>query len=139
MSAKVKMPFLDGSGWEDSTIKVAERLMSHYLASDYSQSYFFYKDVSSMAYLLQQYADDITTLCRQMESSLGKYYGRYFDEVEVDVREVDERAREELDVKLGIYVSFQDTTGAAHNLAKILTYHGTTIKTVMNYGNYGLV
>lgn len=112
-------------------------MLAHFALSDHSQTYFFYPNVHSLAYIIQQNADNFSDICNKTKESLVKYYETQFSDVVCEVREMTERKTDELDTKLAIFLEFTDSEGKRHNLAKIIPYEGTVVKGVFNYSNYG--
>lgn len=86
------VPSLSTDGWVTDIRKKADLVMAHYFASDYSQSNVFLSKITSLAYQVQREGHNTFELKRLIESDLQQYLGRYFDNVQIDVRIEDEDA-----------------------------------------------
>ncbi len=84
------VPSLSTDGWVTDIRKKADLVLAHYFASDYSQSNVFLSKITSLAYQVQQAGSNTFELKRLIESDLQQYLGRYFDNVQVDIRIEDE-------------------------------------------------
>lgn len=79
------VPSLSPSGWLSNIGEKADLLFSHYLASDYSQTYCYEREVSSLAKHIQLAGNNPLRLQTTIEDGLKRYFGRYFQATEVSV------------------------------------------------------
>lgn len=118
MPSKAKVPSLSSDGWIDNSVRCADILFAHFLTSDKSQSYFF-NDVRSLPYILNENMDNINTIMKEVKSNLLNYFNNYFNNVAVTVVEIPNQ----LDlsrIEINIDIEYTDTTGAKLYLNKVL-------------------
>lgn len=134
MTAKVKYPSLSIDGWVNSSIKTADYIFSDFLTSQYSQSYLYYGNISSLSYILQKSHGNISSAIENVRSSLSNYFGKYFNSVLV---EVNERVNNENPSfgAIEIYVQFTDSLGKSYSLGKLAEIADTKIVKVINIIN----
>jgi hypothetical protein len=77
----IPVPSLSPSGWVTASNDKADLLFSHYFESNKSQTLIYGDNVSSIQYLLERYAGDITTLTQKLTIDIENYLGRYYDSV----------------------------------------------------------
>lgn len=77
---------LSTSGAITNNKSLAIRLLKNFMVSDYSQSNLYMGNVSSLRYLISQF-DTVSELELRdsITSQLTSMYGRYFDDVDVEV------------------------------------------------------
>ena len=134
--ANAVYPSLSEDGWEQSTIKVADYLMSCFLVSDYSQSYIYARDISSFPWILQHTASDIPETIRLTEATLTKYFSRYYTNVLVEVREVPNPSNPSVG-QISIYVQFTDLENTEYTLGRLLSITNLTVTKIINLNNTG--
>lgn len=81
---KSSIPSLTLDGWIENKHMQMAKLWEYFMASEYSQSNTFLGDISSLKYILAS-TDPKRGLVNKLESTLGKLYGRYFDQASVSV------------------------------------------------------
>lgn len=79
------VPSLGGTGWVTEIAERADKLTSYFFISDYSQSTLYEGNITSLPWLIQQFGQDETALVRETREALQVYFGRYFEQVQVDV------------------------------------------------------
>lgn len=96
-----QLPSLSMTGWIDEPAERADRAMSYYFASDYSQTEIFAGKVVTLQWQLEEYSQDTNRLNQEMTSYLTEYFNRYFDSatVEIDISEITDD-EERLDIEL---------------------------------------
>jgi hypothetical protein len=136
MSISATMPSLSADGWVNSSLKTADYLFSHFFTSDYSQSYTYLGGVSSFAYIIQANQNDIPSTIRNLESVLSSYFGKYFQNVGV---EIDDNATVANSSKIGlnIFLNFTDDKGVTYSLGKTIEYQNTIISKIITHSNNG--
>lgn len=112
-------PSLDESGWDNASQSVAVKMLSHFLSSDYSQSYQNYGGVSSLAWLLKEYGKDMSELRSRIAETLRQYYGKYYSVVDVDVVIKDETPNSSKQL-LTLHVNLTDSAGVEFTLRQVV-------------------
>lgn len=79
------VPSLTSAGWLETIAEKADALMANYLTSDYSQTHCYKGQVTSLAYHIKEYGDDMLILEKRVRADLTKYLNRYFDNTDVSV------------------------------------------------------
>lgn len=115
---KVVLPILGADGWVESSNKMADFIMSHFLATDYSQSYLFDTKISSFGSLIASYGHQPSELMNNVEQSLSTLFGRYFTNVVVECTNVSPEPESSKFV-MGLYVEFRMNDGTVNNISKI--------------------
>ncbi len=133
----VVLPALSEDGWVSDAQKVADYLFSHFILSDYSQSYLYSGKISSLPYLLQQYGANPTDFNRQLKTTLEQYFSRYFSDVLVDAQVQDDPSNPNIQ-NIYLYVSFTDAAGTTYSLGRMIASENTLIKKVVTLSNYGV-
>lgn len=108
-------------GWTNASLQVADQLLADFFLSEYSQTYAFPDNVSSFPWYLERYSNDLNRLSSEIQSALTLYFGRQFNEVEVEVTteaEIDSTTR----YGLKIYLVFKDSVGDQFNLGRLIKY-----------------
>lgn len=80
-----QLPTLTPAGWVNDITMMSSRTMDYFIASDYSQSYFYPGEVSSLPYLIRVYGHEPMELRREVQVVLMRYFMRYFDDAQVEV------------------------------------------------------
>lgn len=93
-------------GWVKAPLKLADNLLADFYSTDYSQSYLFLGDISSMAYLVSTYQENFDECVLRVRDELQKYFGRYFANVVVTVENVTKESSAFNEME--IYLSFMD-------------------------------
>lgn len=130
------VPTLSSKGWVVSPTEKADLILSYFFLSEYSRSFLYYGEISSLPYLLQTYNGDIGTLRSKLITSVHDLMQRYFDEVSVDV-DIADLSEEPGRFTIRLGVNFQ-SEGQSYDLAKALpVYNGRLAKIfeLINQGN----
>lgn len=101
------LPTLTTNGWVRDIVATATRLMDYFLASEYSQTQFYYGEVSSLQYLIQQHGHQPEVLAQRTQQQLNRYFSRYFDRVRVNA-EIEEDSSDPAHYELKIQAEFSD-------------------------------
>jgi hypothetical protein len=131
MTAKAPVPSLSDDGWVYSNEKVTDYLLCHFFEAEYSQTYIYDNKVSSLPYLLFRNNNNPTELCREMISTLQRYFGRYFNDVVV---EVSDRTPDPLSTvrELSLYMQYTDIEGEMLNLGRLIATNNLTVTGIFN-------
>ena len=131
------IPTLSARGWLQDPISTLDLLFAHFLASDYSQTYMYPDNVSSLPYLIHLYGDKPDELVNNIRDTLSKYMGRYFDTVDIDVR-VDNsngNIRDVYSIILNLSVIREDTV---YEIGRILRIKDGKFNKVIKLNNDGI-
>lgn len=79
------LPVLDNTGWVSDPAATMSKLFAHAFVSDKSQSNTYAGTVISVANIVAEYGSDPVSFINAMRDELKSYYGRYFDNVIVEV------------------------------------------------------
>ena len=78
------LPSLSDEGFITNKEVIIAKLFKYFLASNYSQSNTFYGDISSLNYIIATNTPN-DKMRADLETTLIKLYGRYFDSVDFNV------------------------------------------------------
>ena len=81
--------------------------MSYYITSEYSQSYIYHGNITSLPYHVQTFTGSSSDLQSTIKNDLSRYLGRYFTNVELEVNITDD-----------------DSSGRINILIKAIVYEG---------------
>ncbi len=139
MSNRVLFPSLSETGWIASSEQIADSMFAQFYESDYSQTHLYRNEVASFAFIIQQGQGNVSKTIGLLESTLHKYFGRYFQNVTVEVRDVSAELigadSDQSAVSLGIYIDFTDTDGVTYNLSRVIQNAGTKSAKVIKLNN----
>lgn len=76
------VPTLTVDGFVKTIPQTCDYLLSHFFLSQYSQSNLYYGNISSLAYIIQEYGHDEQNMLLNIQSNLTTLFGRFFDSVE---------------------------------------------------------
>ena len=98
----MKLHTLDTEGDITGTKAVMHRLMSNFVIADYSQTFVYIDEVSSLRYIYSAFDNDLNKLERDIKDALEKLYGRYFASVEIYVQVLEENSKLIIDLNLTV-------------------------------------
>lgn len=134
MSANYLFPTLDTDGWANTSIKVADYMLSHFFLSDHAQTAFFTGDVYSFAWILQQNQGQIDRIREETQSSLSTYFSKMFSQVDVQVADV--ANPDSINQKIiSLYLVFTDTEGVSYNLSRLVKHTDMKVNEVIAVSN----
>ena len=136
MSSLVYYPSLSEDGWVNSSVKVADYLLSDFFLSDFSQSYLYSGEISSLPYVVQSTQGDVLSCLNKLKDTLLKYFGRFFTNVLVEVKDVTKQETPSK-VEISLFLSYTDTEGKSYNIGKLLELNNLTINKVISIINTG--
>ncbi len=134
MSSKHLFPAIDLDGWVKSPIKVADYLMSHFFLSEFNQTANFPDNVYSFAYFMQKNIESPNLLAQDLQDALTDYFSTQFSDVTAEIITSDKPDSNNLK-NLNIYMVFKDSTGAEHNLARLINYSGNKVTEIISVNN----
>lgn len=130
-------PSLDTDGWLSSPTDVADKLMSDFFDSNYSQTDIYLGNVSSFGYIMQVTKGDLNACKSKIEETLKSYFLRYFSNVTIEVTTESVNPTSSK-AELGIYMTFTDTDGKMYNLGKLVQLEGTKVNKIIKLNNEGI-
>ncbi len=134
MANNIVYPSLSEDSWVGNSQRIADYLFATFFASDYSQSYIYHKKICSFAYILHVNQGDMMGTISAVRQTLSDYFSRYFNNVVVEVQEV-ENTVDPSKGQISIYLSFTDTTGEVFNLQKIREISNTFTDKIIEINN----
>ncbi len=134
MTTNKKMPSLSEDGWVNNSIKTCDYLLSHFFLSDYSQSYIYHGQVSSLPWIIQQTQGNMSRTVSLTQQTLSGYFSRYFNNVVVEVSEIED-ANNPSKGEITIYVKFTDAENKEYVVGKLLHITDLTISKIINLSN----
>lgn len=81
-------PTLDSVGFLTTPESKAERILSDYIGTNFSQSNVFYGSLKSMIYAVKNNTNDMAGLANQVTNDLTELYGKYLSGVVVEAQAV---------------------------------------------------
>ncbi len=123
------VPTLDSSGWVSGLGQKADRLLSYWITSQYSQTVLFRGKIRPLQWILQYYGtQDRVGLQDGVQAALNTLFAEYFDQVIVNVS-VDPYASDDsmLDIRIDITVYDQ---GNAYSVGSLLSTTGIILSKI---------
>lgn len=134
MAGEVYFPSLSEDGWVTSSMKIADYLLSHFFISDFSQSYIYITNVSSLPWIIQKHQGDISRTCTEIQNTLSEYFSRFFSNVQVEVTDVTNTATPSK-AEISIYLKFIDKDNKEFVFGKLLEIADMTITKIIDINN----
>ena len=131
------LPTVSTSGWVNDISEKADRLLSYYFVSDFSQSNLHRGQIVSLPQQVQEFGHDALALERAVKSALESYFGRYFESAIVDVSTTSPNPLDpnRIQVKVGLIVT---DGGRQYSVGKLVrTFKGTIIDIIDINNNEG--
>lgn len=128
------VPVLAESGWISEPLHVANVLMSHLFLSDHNQAPLYTIEVASFSWAIHKGGDNISDIIREVKTTLSNYFGKYFEQVTVEVSE-NKQSQDSAAAAIEIYLSFQ-ANGAEYNIQETIKQeNGVFVRTIdiVNY------
>ena len=128
------MPTMSRQGYVNTLPEIADRLMSYFFTTAYSQSYLYAGMLTSLPQLIQAHGDDERVLNDRVQEALTKYLTRYFSYVLVTVTRVIDPSvpTGEIQIQLAIKISHD---GEKHNFGKLISVVDNSIKRITEITN----
>lgn len=129
------VPTVSTSGWVDNIPEKADRLLSYYFVSDFSQSNLHRGQILSLPAQLQQNGHDPLALRQAMKSELENYFGQHFDSVVVDVDTETPNPQDpnRIQVTVGVIITHQ---GRQYSLGRLVRTINSTIVDIIDINNF---
>lgn len=105
---KKVLPTMSVFGITNDPGVITEKLFMYFITSEYSQSVTFYGEISSLKYLLNQYATEPATLKNKIYESLMILYKKYFPVVEIDVDVIEDPVTKNKELNIKITTETED-------------------------------
>ena len=131
MKNNAVVPTLSQDGWVDMPMKAADYLFSHLFLSDFSQTYLYYPNVSSIPYLIFKNQSSINQLANDVKRTVDDYFTRYYDAV---TSEVIDSSGDGTNGSITIFLEIRDGE-EIFTLGKVLEYTDSKIKRILDYNN----
>lgn len=137
MATTKPVPSLGPDGFITNTPKMADLMLAHFFASNYSQTHFYTGRVASFAWILQRWAKDMERTSSEVQEALNKYFSAYFSNVvvETSVKSENETSR----YAITIYVGFVDSEGKEHSLGRSVNIVDSVVEKIIALNNYGVL
>lgn len=136
MSTASPLPTLGEAGWITSSRDKINYLLSYFYESQYSQTQFYYGNVSSMSYLLYKYGNEPDTMASEVESTLTAYLNRHVNNVTVECSATPTNS---IQASINVYVAFTDEQGNPVTFSNLLLIQNSKLVKVVNANNTGQV
>jgi hypothetical protein len=130
------VPTLSDFGWATSIKDKVNFLLSYFYTSQYSQTQFYYGNVSSMSYLLYLYGTEPSRMASEVESVLTNLLNRYIQNATVTCTVT---PTDSYQASINLYVEFTDEQGNPVTLSNLLLVANSKIVKVINAVNTGTV
>ena len=129
------VPSLSPAGWISDPAAKADALLSYFFTSMYSQTLIYANEVSSLQYLLQQYGSDVNQLTVQIEKTLNKYLGRYYDLASVTVtNDVNDLTNITSTANISIFCSITEN-GQTYSIGNLLKVSNSKVNSISSINN----
>lgn len=118
-----KLATLDQDGNISSPSKIADRLMSYFYASDFSQSTALYGDIISLPALIQKNSNNPDQVVSDISSGLTSLFSPFFDSVNFDVTYEIDNQNSGMNIRSRYNIKVYGTMskdGVDHSLANLL-------------------
>lgn len=118
-----KLSTLDQDGNINSPSKIADRLMSYFYSSDFSQSTALYGDIISLPAIIQKNSNNPDQVISEVSSGLTALFTPFFDSVNFDVTYDIDNQNSGMNIRsrynIKVYGNMSKD-GVDHNLANLL-------------------
>lgn len=111
------LPTLSSAGYVQDPAQILDTLLSYFFVADYSQSNAHYGEVASLPYIIKVNSNNRGGLTRDVESTLVRMLGAYYDSVSINVTvEENNGSPESYDIRVTGSVT---SKGRQYSLAKL--------------------
>lgn len=129
------LPTLSSSGWIEEVAEKADRVMSYFFVSEYSQSEIFKGNVTSLPHLIQQFGNDPLVLREEVTRKLQGLLERYFEEAVVTTEITNEdQPASRIDLEISVRVR---EDGESYSLAKLVKTVNGKVEEFIRVNNEG--
>lgn len=134
--ATISVPALSSSGWTRSPAEKADLLMSHFYESDKFQTYIYGPNVTSLPWLIEQYGNDPSRVCREIEDQFGNYLQRYYDAVSVQCISNDNDTNNTSEITLRLFATVTEQ-GKEYVIARLIMAKDSKFQRIVKLNNQG--
>lgn len=127
-------PSLDTDGWITDYSKIADKMMAHFLLSNYSQTSIYLGKISSLAYIIQNNQPNINNILSGIQLTLETYLGRVYPQVIVETAD-STTDHNSSNVSISIYINLIDPNGNSINIARLIELKNNIITQVIDILN----
>lgn len=132
------VPTLTTKGWLTEPNEKAEQLMAWFMVAEHTQSKTFFGNISSFSELVVRHGKSPLAMTENTKIQLESYLGRYFDYVEVEVRDFPLPGESEFNGRFMISIRVTATQdGARINLLEKAEINNSVFKRVVEELNNG--
>ena len=137
MSENLYLPTLSEEGWVQSSAEQADYLLSHFFASEYSQTHLYQGNVASFQWILQNGQGDMVKTTNEIKTTLSFYFAKYFTGVDAECTYKEETPNSSK-IVISIFMTFTDAAGKTYSLGKALDIVNSKISKIININNTGI-
>lgn len=130
----IYFPSLSEDGWVTNSLLQADYLFSHFFVAEYSQTQLYLGQVASLPWIIQKGNNNMPETVRIMQNTLATYFGRYYQDVVVEVTEKT-KGDPSSKAELLIYVRFIDHTGEEVVLGKLAELVDLKVNKIISISN----
>ena len=131
-----KIPTLSSSGWVSEVSEKADKAISYFFVSDHSQTALYPGNVSSLAYIVQQYGNDALALLSEMQRRVQTYMSHQFDEANVSVTLAAVTEPDNGQINLKLLISVKEN-GKEYSIGRLLKTLNSKVQEIINLNNNG--
>lgn len=134
MKSQFTIGSLGSEGWIDNPHRLLDYTVSHFLLSNYSQSYICFGNVRSFSWILETYNKDVYEMSTILKTTLTSYLEEHFSSVSVSIDIINNETSK---ISLQLFIECLDKYGIKTNLNWLLRTNMNKISTIIEYNNYG--
>ena len=132
----IKIPTLSSSGWVSEVSEKADKAISYFFVSDHSQTALYPGNVSSLAYIVQQYGNDALALLSEMQRRVQTYMSHQFDEANVSVTLAAVTEPDNGQINLKLLISVKEN-GKEYSIGRLIKTLNSKVQEIINLNNNG--
>lgn len=136
--AIIPVPTLSLAGWVTSPSEKADALISHFYASEKSQTYLYGNSVTNLQWIIEQHSGDITNLVAALREALQNYLRKYYEAAIVEVTSNDNPSNFNGEITLSIYCQVTEE-GKIYSIGKLLNISNNKIGKIIALNNTGVL
>lgn len=131
-----KIPTLSSSGWVSEVSEKADKAISYFFVSDHSQTALYPGNISSLAYIVQQYGNDALALLSEMQRRVQTYMSHQFDEANVSVTLAAVTEPDNGQINLKLLISVKEN-GKEYSIGRLIKTLNSKVQEIINLNNNG--
>lgn len=125
------LPTLSADSYVTDTEHMCDYLLSHIYLTNYSQSELFYGDITSIAKIIHDNNNNLSSTINELSKALNTYFTRYFPIAIVEVVQKASNATSGSGmVELELYINVTDSSGMEYNLARLFNINNGKLLSV---------